>query len=138
MGFSVKKEWFANADCVDVTRIFKQGAKITETPPPRPAKIFEFPKSPCPKRVRPSLYDIRFRKRTIRFRKRTLRVDRMPAFFDAAGHGMNRRRWGVAVAGWVASNFRRPSRGQGVVKEDGVKEDGDKDFSDVEALAITS
>ena len=131
MGFSVKKEWFANADCVEIIRIFKQGAKITETPPPRPAKIFEFPKSPCPKRVRPNLYDISFR-------KRTLRVDRMPAFFEAAGHGMNRRRRGVVVAGWVASKFRRPSRGQGVVKEDGVKEDGDKDFSDVEALAITS
>ena len=57
----------------------------------------------------------------------------MPAFFEAAGHGMNRRRRGVVVAGWVASKFRRPSRGQG-----GDKEDGDKDFSDVEALAITS
>ena len=44
-GVSVKKEWLTNADGVEALRIFKQGAKITETPPPRPAKIFEFPKS---------------------------------------------------------------------------------------------
>ena len=127
MRFSVKKEWFANADCVEIIRIFKQGAKITETPPPRPAKIFGFPKSftqNASNRVStPEESGNAFAKWAAYL-----------PFFDAAGNGLNRRRQRVAVAGCVASKFRRPSKGEGGDRE----EASDGEGSDRKARAIAS
>lgn len=55
-------------------------------------------------------------------------------FFDAAGNGLNRRRQRVAVAGCVASKFRRPSKGEGGDRE----EASDGEGSDRKARAIAS